>query len=151
MQDYDVHCMFVVQFRVQRECGVCSRTRCRHQFYRQEWKQVIMYMYNVHSTFFVYVYNCVMYSVRILHYTFISIVSASLLLWTYMYHFLLSRPLHLAAQLTDQPDVVEVLLERGADPNTTHSSGATPLMTACQSNNIFSASMLLSRGAYTPL
>jgi ankyrin repeat protein len=58
-----------------------------------------------------------------------------------------NRPLHLAAQLTDHPDVVEVLLERGADPNVTNSSGATPLITACQSNNLFSASTLLSRGA----
>jgi ankyrin repeat protein len=58
-----------------------------------------------------------------------------------------NRPLHLAAALTDHPDLVEVLLEAGADPNIPNSSSATPLIIACQSNNLFSASILLQRGA----
>ena len=44
-----------------------------------------------------------------------------------------SRPLHLAAQLTD---IVDVLLERGADINTVNSSGTTALCITCQANNI---------------
>ena len=57
-----------------------------------------------------------------------------------------SRPLHLAAQLTNDPDIVDVLLERGADINTINSTGTTALCIACQANNIFSASTLLNRG-----
>ena len=59
---------------------------------------------------------------------------------------ILLRPLHLAAGLVDHPDVVEVLLEAGADPNTTNSASATPLFVACQNNNLFSARILLYRG-----
>ena len=56
------------------------------------------------------------------------------------------RPLHLAVQLTQYPDIVEVLLEGGADPNASNSTESTPLIITCQTNNVFSASALLKRG-----
>ena len=55
----------------------------------------------------------------------------------------------MAAGLTDHPEVVEVLLEAGADPDTTNSTLATPLIIACQTNDLFAARALLSKGIYT--
>ena len=54
----------------------------------------------------------------------------------------------MAAGLTDHPEVVEVLLEAGADPDTTNSTLATPLIIACQTNNLFAARALLSKGTH---
>jgi len=56
------------------------------------------------------------------------------------------RPLHLAASLTSQPDIVEVLLENGAEMNAQNKTGMTPLITACQANSIHSASKLVENG-----
>ena len=58
------------------------------------------------------------------------------------------RPLHLAARLTEHPNIVDELLDKGAELNATNSTGATPLIAACQANNVFSASRLLSKGTH---
>ena len=56
------------------------------------------------------------------------------------------RPLHLAVSLTSQPDIVEILLENGAEMNAQNNTGMTPLITACQANSIHSASKLVENG-----
>ena len=44
-------------------------------------------------------------------------------------------------------DVLELLLSYGADINAPNSEHSTPLFFSCQTNNMFAASVLLSRGA----
>ena len=44
-------------------------------------------------------------------------------------------------------DVMEALMASGADVNVINQDHSTPLMFACQSNNMYAASLLLANGA----
>ena len=44
-------------------------------------------------------------------------------------------------------DVMEALLASGAEVNAVNMDHSTPLMFACQSNNMYAASLLLAKGA----
>jgi len=59
----------------------------------------------------------------------------------------LFRALHFAAMMPGTTDVLELLLSHGADINAPNSEYSTPLFFSCQANNMFSASILLARGA----
>ena len=56
-------------------------------------------------------------------------------------------PLHFAARSGKNPDVVEVLLEAGADINNQNGSGETPLHAAVYCKNIKFAETLIKAGA----
>lgn len=58
----------------------------------------------------------------------------------------LSRPLHLAT-VAGQLEIVNYLVEKGADPNTTDIKGNTPLHLATNINKITIANRLLEAGA----
>lgn len=51
----------------------------------------------------------------------------------------------------ERPELLEVLLEKGLDPNEQNAFGKTPLMYATQFNNLGSAKTLLEHGALTEL
>uniref|UniRef100_A0A5F9D9Z8 Ribonuclease L n=1 Tax=Oryctolagus cuniculus TaxID=9986 RepID=A0A5F9D9Z8_RABIT len=55
-------------------------------------------------------------------------------------------PLHSAVQ-RDQPDIVELLLQHGADPGLRKRNGATPLIVAGLQGNVRVLQLLLARGA----
>lgn len=57
------------------------------------------------------------------------------------------RALHFAAMIPGTTDVLELLLSHGADIDAPNSDYSTPLFFSCQSGNMFSASVLLARGA----
>src|SRR5262249_296011 len=56
-------------------------------------------------------------------------------------------PLYLAASQSDRNAVIELLLSRGADPNTKLVIGRTPLMAAAAGGNAEAVRMLLARKA----
>ena len=56
---------------------------------------------------------------------------------------LLYSPLCLAAMQASYPEFVQLLLDRGADPNATDTELGTPLFCACKANNPAAASILL--------
>lgn len=57
-----------------------------------------------------------------------------------------ARPLH-SAVAAGRPDVVEALLEAGADPNARQHGGFTPLMAAEQTGDLDLAELLIRYGA----
>lgn len=61
-----------------------------------------------------------------------------------------ARPLHVAAS-QGFPEMVEMLLSNGADPNATDIHSITPLRTAVHSGNLSVAKILISRGARTDI
>ncbi|XP_067933694.1 uncharacterized protein [Watersipora subatra] len=54
---------------------------------------------------------------------------------------------HFAAMIPASTDVLELLLSYGADIDAPNSEHSTPLFFSCQTDNMFAASVLLSRGA----
>ena len=64
---------------------------------------------------------------------------------TYYVCFLISA-LHFAACMSGPTDVLQVLIENGADINGVNDEHATPLFFACQCNNQYAASMLIDQG-----
>ncbi len=57
------------------------------------------------------------------------------------------QPIHKAVWCHDKPDVVELLLSAGADPNASNAFGFTPLHWAAKHGHIASAQLLLQKGA----
>lgn len=57
------------------------------------------------------------------------------------------RALHFAAMIPGNTDVLELLLSHGADINATNADNSTPLFFSCQSDNMFSAGVLIAHGA----
>ena len=55
--------------------------------------------------------------------------------------------MHYAASMSGAIDVMEALMASGADVNVINQDHSTPLMFACQSNNMYAASLLLANGA----
>ena len=60
---------------------------------------------------------------------------------------MLLSALHYAAAMSGPTDVLEALLEFGADIDAVNDDGATPLFFACQCNNQFAASVLIGNGS----
>ena len=60
--------------------------------------------------------------------------------------FHLRRPLHLAAALCKYPEIIDLLLDDGAEVDPKNNSLSTPLSTACQANNPYAASRLIAKG-----
>ena len=58
-----------------------------------------------------------------------------------------TRAVHYAACSLDGTDVLETLISYGADVDVTNDEHASALFFACQTNNQFAASILLSHGA----
>ena len=56
------------------------------------------------------------------------------------------RPLHLAAALCKVPEIIDLLLDGGAEVDAKNNSLSTPLSTACQANNPYAASRLITKG-----
>jgi ankyrin repeat protein len=61
-------------------------------------------------------------------------------------HFMNLTPLLLAV-MRENPDVVRILLEKGADPNLRNEDGVSPLIVAAENGNIEYVQMLLGYGA----
>ena len=58
------------------------------------------------------------------------------------------RPLHLAAALCKAPEIIDLLLvDGGVEVDANNNSLSTPLSTACQANNLYAASRLITKGA----
>ena len=58
------------------------------------------------------------------------------------------RPLHLAAALCKAPEIIDLLLvDGGVEVDAKNNSLSTPLSTACQANNLYAASRLITKGA----
>lgn len=64
----------------------------------------------------------------------------------YLYHFNTYSPLCLAAMQTSYPEFVQLLLDKGANPNAPDTELGTPLFCACKANNPAAASILLKAG-----
>ena len=56
------------------------------------------------------------------------------------------RPLHLAAALCKYPEIIDLLLDDGAEVDPKNNFLSTPLSTACQANNPYAASRLIAKG-----
>ena len=56
------------------------------------------------------------------------------------------RPLHLAAALCKYQEIIDLLLDDGAEVDPKNNSLSTPLSTACQANNLYAASRLIAKG-----
>ncbi|XP_071500405.1 uncharacterized protein [Diadema antillarum] len=59
----------------------------------------------------------------------------------------MNAPVHYAAGMTGPTDILELLLEYGADIDSTNEDNCTPLFFSTQSNNYYAASVLLNAGA----
>ena len=60
---------------------------------------------------------------------------------------ILSSALHYAASMSGAVDVMKALIDSGGDVNVINQDHCTPLMFACQSNNMYAASLLIENGA----
>ena len=65
--------------------------------------------------------------------------------------FFFHSPLHYAAAMTGPTDILELLVEFGADVDAINDDHCTPLFFATQANNYYAASALLNAGEYQHL